>query len=92
MLGAKKVSARFDLIKSGCGQRVFVTDNGLHQACKHLQHLNVDNKFLQRSGQAAFQPAGAVQENIASAHDGTPAGHLRFISRLGIGCVGRVNV
>ena len=35
---------------------------------EHLQHFNIDDKFLCRGGQAALQPTSAVQEQVGAAH------------------------
>ena len=58
----------------------------------HLQDLGVDDQLLERRGQAALEPAGALVEQVDAAHDRAPHGHLRFVGRLGVDDVRRGRV
>ena len=50
----------------------------------HLEDLGVDDQLLERRGQAALEPAGALVEQVHPAHDRAPHRHLGLVGRLGI--------
>src|SRR5579863_3293602 len=59
----------------------------LKELREHLQHLDVENEFLGRGGQSAFEPARGMQHEVTATEKRAPQTHLRLVHRLCVGCV-----
>ena len=86
------MSARPDLADGVEAELVGGEGERLEQLGEHLQHLDVDDELLLRRREAALQPAGAVEEDVAAAQHRAPERHLRFVGGLRVGNVGGVDV
>ena len=81
---AEEVAARPDLGDRVDAQRRLVDHDRLEHLGDHLQDLRVDDELLERGGEAALEPAGALVEQVHPAHHRAPHGHLGLVGRLGV--------
>src|SRR6059058_2271240 len=64
------------------------SEHRLEELREHLQHFDVEDEFLERRREPAFEPAGGVQYEVAAPEQRSPQAHLRLVHRLGIRSVG----
>ena len=55
---------------------------------EHLQHLDIQHELLIGGREAAFEPTGRMQHEVAAAEKRAPQAHLRFIGGLGVRRIG----
>ena len=90
--GAEEMAARPDLLDGLEAEGVFIDGRRLHEGGHHLQHFGVQDELLETRRHAAFQPAGAMQDEMRVAETGGPQGHGGLVGGLGVDAIARGDV
>src|SRR5262245_21725179 len=72
MGGAKEVAAGADLANGIEAECLIVDLERVEERLDHLDQIAIQHEFLERSDEAAFHPAGTMQNEIAATHHRAP--------------------
>ena len=82
--GAEVVATGLHLGDGVKSKGVVIDADPLKVDSHHLQHLRIDDEFLETADETALEPAGAVEQEVGVAHDGAPQGHHALVGGLGV--------